>query len=223
MIKVISAFKRKNGMSVEAFQKYWLDIHGPIVTQLPGVKAYIQNHTLRGGYRRTEPAVDGVAELCFKDTDTLRSLINTDELRAVREDHPKFMDMDSYCEFVTEDVVIKDGQIPADGVKNIELVRRKTGMPPEAFHQYWIEHHGPLGASIPQVHRYVQSHTRSAAYRDGAEPALDGVALTWFDDTQAMRDAATTSQYAETRADEINFVVEPLDFVITSEYIIISE
>ena len=222
MIKVISAFKRKNGLSVEAFQQYWLDVHGPIVTKLPEVKGYIQNHTLVAGYRRGEPAVDGVAELCIENTDTLRTLIGTEELKAVREDHPKFMDMDSYLEFVAEDVVIKNGDIPDGGVKNIELVRRKPGMLPEEFHQYWINHHGPLGGSIPQVHRYVQSHTRQAAYRDGAEPALDGVALTWFDNTQAMRSAATTEQYAETRADEANFLLEPLDFVITTEHVIIA-
>jgi uncharacterized protein (TIGR02118 family) len=94
-------------------------------------------------------------------------------------------------------------------------------MTPDAFHRYWIDIHGPLGASIPQVRRYVQSHTRAGAYKDGRQPALDGVALTWFDDTSAMRAAATTEEYARTRGDESNFLDEPLDFVISKEHVIV--
>ena len=220
MIKVMSAFKRKTGMDVEAFQSYWREIHAPIVQKLPGVRRYVQNHTILSGYKRGEPAVDGVAELWFDNTDALRGICASAELEATQADHQHFIDDASYKEVVTEDVLIKDGPMPAGGVKNIELVRRKKDMSPADFHHHWIELHGPLGASIPQVLRYVQSHTRTAAYLDGKEPSLDGFALTWFDSTQLMREAATTEQYAETRADEENFVVEPLDFVITKEHVI---
>ena len=221
MIKVMSAFKRKEGMDVEAFQAYWRDVHGPIARSLPGLRRYVQNHTILSGYKRGEPAVDGVAELWFDDTAALRALAAAEQLRHTRNDHANFMDDTSYREVVTEDVVIKDGPVPDGGVKNIELVVRKKDMAAEEFHRYWIEHHGPLGASIPQIRRYVQSHTRAAAYRNGNEPVLDGFALTWFVDTQAMRDAATTTQYADTRADEDNFLVEPLDFVITKEHVLL--
>ena len=221
MIKVMSAFKRKEGMDVETFQAYWRDVHGPIAQSLPGLRRYVQNHTILSGYKRGEPAVDGVAELWFDDTAALRALAPSEQLRHTRNDHANFMDDTSYREVVTEDVVIKDGSVPDDGVKNIELVVRKKDMAAEEFHRYWIEHHGPLGASIPQVQRYVQSHTRAAAYRNANEPVLDGFALTWFVDTQAMRDAATTTQYADTRADEDNFLVEPLDFVITKEHVLL--
>ncbi|MEM7466782.1 MAG: EthD family reductase [Pseudomonadota bacterium] len=221
MIKVVSAFKRNKNLSVAEFQTYWLESHAPIVEQLPGVLRYVQNHTRVSGYKKGEPAVDGVAELWFENTNALRKLIGSAELDAVKNDHPRFMDMSNYHEVVTEDTVIKDGSIPINGVKNIELVRRKRGMAVDEFHRYWIEHHGPLGASIPQIHRYVQSHTRASAYQNNQEPDLDGFALTWFDDTQSMRTAATTSQYDDTRADEVNFVEEPLDFVITDEHIII--
>ena len=43
------------------------------------------------------------------------------------------------------------------------------------------------------------------------------MALTWFTGTAAMRDSATMPEYQVTRDDEHNFVVEPLDFVITKE------
>jgi hypothetical protein len=68
----------------------------------------------------------------------------------------------------------------------------------------------------------VQSHTRLGAYANHHVPALDGVALTWFTGTDAMRAAAETQEYADTRADEDNFLTVPLDFVITKEHVVVA-
>jgi len=209
-------------MSVADFQSYWRHEHAALACRLPGLRRYVQSHTLPSGYRGRTPACDGVAELTFDDSAALRALEATPELAATRADHAAFIDPESYIEIITEDVVIKDGSIPRDAVKNIELVKKKPAMAAEAFHKYWIETHGPLGASIPQIHRYVQSHTRSGAYRHGRTPPLDGLALTWFDDTEAMRAAARTPEYAATRADEDNFLEVPLSFVITTENVVVA-
>lgn len=217
MIKLVVLFKRRAGIALDAFETHWRTRHAMLVRRLPGLRRYVQSQTLPSGYRKGEPACDGMAELWFDDTAALRSLAASAELATVLADEPNFIDAGSRLEVVTEDVVIKDGPIPADGPKNIELVRRRPDLAPADFHRYWIEHHGPLGASIPQIRRYVQSHTRLSAYRDGREPALDGVALAWFDDLDAMRASATTVAYAATRADEDNFVRVPLAFVITRE------
>ncbi|MGE3775427.1 MAG: EthD domain-containing protein [Gammaproteobacteria bacterium] len=217
MIKSVVVFRRQPGMSVEDFAHYWEHRHGPIVAHLPGLRRYVQSQTLASAYARLTPACDGVAELWFDDTQALRALAGTPEYAAVLADEANFIDPASRIEILTEDIVIKDGPRPPQGVKSIELVKKRPDLTPEAFHRHWEIVHGPLGASIPQVLRYVQSHTRLGAYRDGRQPPLDGLALTWFVDTQAMRASATTPQYATTRADEHNFVTEPLDFVIARE------
>ncbi len=221
MLKVITMFKRREGMTLAAMQEYWIHRHAPLVCRLPKLRRYVQSQTIEGGYRKGEPAIDGMAELWFDDTASLRVLTDSPELNAVLADEPNLMRSESRCEILTEDVVIKDGPIPVGGVKNVELVVRRPDLAPANFHQYWIDIHGPLGGSIPQVHRYVQSHTRLAAYRDGREPPLDGLALTWFTDTAAMRAAAVTQEYADTRADEHNFLTEPLAFVITRERVML--
>ncbi len=222
MIKVISLFRRKQGMSVEDFQHYWRNQHAEIVCRMPGIRRYVQSHTLLSGYRKRTPACDGVAELTFDDSDALRALADSTQLRDTLADHAEFMDLSSYLEIITEDVVIKDGPIPGNGVKNIELVKKKAAMDAVQFHRYWIDVHGPLGSSIGPVERYVQSHTRLGAYANGRVPALDGVALTWFTDTDAMRAAAETQEYANTRADEDNFLTVPLAFVITTEHVVVT-
>jgi hypothetical protein len=48
------------------------------------------------------------------------------------------------------------------------------------------------------------------------------VALTWFDDTQAMRVSATSVEYARVRADEANFITADPPFIITREHVIVA-
>ena len=103
MIKVISALKRKPDMEVEAFQDYWLNVHGPIAARLPGVRRYVQSHTLLGGYRKRQPAADGIAELWFDDTDALRALEGTAALDATLGDHVEFVAPDGHLQIFTEE------------------------------------------------------------------------------------------------------------------------
>lgn len=220
MIKVVVLFSRQPGLDLEAFGRHWQSTHAGLVTALPGLRRYVQSQTLASGYRRGEPVCDGMAELWFDNTDALRALAGSPELAAVRADEANFIDPASRLEIVVEDRLIKAGPIPPAGVKNVELVIKKPGMPVADFHRYWTEVHGPLGAAIKQIRRYVQSHTRLSAYRSGHKPALDGVALTWFDDTDAMRASAHSPEYARVRADEENFLTVPLDFIITRERVI---
>ena len=74
MLKLVSVIKRRADLSPQAFQSYWLETHAQLVAQLPGLRRYVQCHTLPGGYKKGEPAADGVAELWFDDTDALRAL-----------------------------------------------------------------------------------------------------------------------------------------------------
>lgn len=222
MIKVVSVLRRKDGLDVETFQDYWLNTHGRIAAQMPGLRRYVQSHTLLSGYRRREPAADGISELWFDDTDALRELQGTPAFEATMADHYEFIRSDGHTQIFTDEHVIKDGLVPVNGVKNIEFVKRQTTLKVEKFQKYWLEVHGPLGAAIEPVRRYVQSHTRQSAYGNGRSPAFDGMAMTWFDDTDAMRVSAASGEYSAARNDEKNFVIEPLDFIITREHVVVS-
>lgn len=222
MVKVISFFKRRPAMPVETFQVYWRTCHPAAVLKMPGIRRYVQSHTILPGYRKGEPIYDGIAELWFDDTGALHALRDTPEYRAVAADEAAFIDRSTMRLIITEEHVIKDGVAPPDGVKNVEFVTRKPGMAVEAFQRYWREVHGPLAAAIPVVRRYVQSHTRRAIYERGGVPAYDGVAITWFDDTQAMRLSAATPEYARVRADEADFLAPGSPpFIITKEHVIV--
>jgi uncharacterized protein (TIGR02118 family) len=222
VVKAVSFFKRKAGMAVEEFQAYWRRRHPAAVTRLPGVRRYVQSHTRLAGYQKGEPIYDGIAELWFEDTKAMHALRGTKELEAVEADEAVFIDRSTMRLILTEEHVIKDGPAPPGGVKSVEFVTRKPGLEVDKFQRYWREVHGPIAAQIPMIRRYVQSHTRPSAYERGRTPAYDGVAITWFDDTQAMRASAATVQYARVRADEPSFIA-PGDppFIITTEHVVI--
>jgi uncharacterized protein (TIGR02118 family) len=138
------------------------------------------------------------------------------------DDDQHFLDMSSMVTLLTDEVVQHDGPADSSMVKLAEFPKRRKDLPPAEFHRYWSEVHGPLAAKIPQMRRYVQSHVRASAYRDGRQPMYDGVAQVWFDDTAGMRASALTPEYKAVREDEPNFIdQQALDIIITRERVII--
>src|SRR5262245_23769145 len=128
MVKAVSFFKRKPGMSVEDFQSYWRTRHPEVVTRLPGLVRYVQSHTLVSGYRKGEPVADGIAEVWFPNTAAMRALAGAAVYTDVRADEAKFIDHGTMKLVITEEHVIKDGPMPESGVKNVEFVHRQPGM-----------------------------------------------------------------------------------------------
>ena len=222
MIKVVTCIKRKPGMSVEDFQAYWRERHPEVVVRLPGIRRYIQSHTRPAGYRTGTPVWDGIAEVWFDDGGAMHALRGSPEMAAVEADESRFIDRAATRVIATDEHVIKDEPVPAGAAKNVELVTRKPGLAVPDFQRYWRDIHGPLAAKIPMIRRYVQSHTRASAYERGRTPAYDGVAITWFDDTRAMRASAATAQYALVRADEPNFIAPGArPIIITTGHVIL--
>jgi uncharacterized protein (TIGR02118 family) len=222
VVKAVSFFKRRAGMAVDEFQAYWRRRHPDAVLRLPGIRRYVQSHTRPAAYGRGEPIYDGIAELWFDDTQAMHALRGTPAMAALEADEAVFIDRATMRLLLTEEHVIKDGPVPAGAAKNVEFVTRRPGMTVDEFQRYWRGVHGPLAATIPVIRRYVQSHARASAYERGRTPPYDGLAITWFDDTAAMRVSATTPEYARTRADEPNFIA-PGDapFIITTEHVIV--
>ena len=189
----------------------------------PGVRRYVQSHTLLAGYRKGEPPFDGLAEIWFDDTDAIRALDGTAGWRAAEEDAARFVDRSTMRTLVTDEHPIKDGELPDEYVKNIEFVHRRPDLEIEEFQRYWREVHGPLASEIPVVLRYVQSHCRRGGYANGRRPPFDGVASMWFASTAAMRESARTDAYARTCAVTPDFVAPgDLPFIITREHVVVA-
>ena len=220
MYKVVTAYKRKPGMDVEAFQRYWLENHAPIAACLPGLRRYVQSHSLVQGYRKGDLPCDGLSEMWFDSRDAWQSAMASPVAAALRADERAFIDAARKVVMPVETLVIKNGAIPANAVKNIEFVNRRPGMELHAFRAYWRNVHGPLASQIGPLRRYEQNHLQLQEYGEGLPaPAFDGLAITWFESTAAMKEGATMPIYAQTRADEANFLPDGhLPFIVTREH-----
>lgn len=223
MVKIVIFFKRKPGMSVEAFQQHWRTTHADIIVKLPGIRRYVQNHVLASAYRKGEPAFDAVAESTFDDTQAMKALARSPDYAKVLADEPNFIDGATMDSIITDEHVVKEGAVPGNAVKSIDFVTRKAGMPIDDFFKYWRDTHGPLCSAIPVIRRYVQNHTRRSIYDSGRTPAYDGAAMSWYEDTQTLRAAAQTEDFAHLRADVEKFVArDKSPFVLTSEHVILA-
>ena len=104
MIKLIYVLHRLPHLSVQEFQTYWRQAHGPVAARIPGVKRYVQCHTLPSAYKGDRvPAYDGAAELWWEDWDSYRAAMRSPEAAAAREDERKFIDHSRSVAFVTEE------------------------------------------------------------------------------------------------------------------------
>src|SRR5713101_6012763 len=224
MVKVITFIKRKPGMPVEEFQGYWRTRHPEVVTRIPGVRRYVQSHTLLSAYQRGNPAYDGIAEVWADDTAALRAMTQSPVHPELQADEARFIDRTSMGVIITEDHVVKEGAAAPDtAVKSVDFLVRKAGLQLEEFQRHWLMVHGPIAAALPALRRYVQSHTRRSAYEAGRVPAYDGAAITWYDSTDEFRAAAAGAEYARVAADGLEFLaMDRVRSILTREHVIVA-
>lgn len=101
MVKLIYCISKKPELTVEEFQRYWHETHGPIAGKIPGLRRYVQSHVLPELYGRQTPPFDGAAELWFDDLDAMRAAMQSPEVRAAMEDEKNFIDHSRVASFVT--------------------------------------------------------------------------------------------------------------------------
>jgi len=214
MITLVRLAKRRPGLDVASFQRDAFLAADWTAAAAHGLRHATQALARPGAYRRGEPVYDVVDELVFDDEGAALACL-ADPL--VRFEHA-LLDLGSVTTLVTECHVAKDGPIPWSYVKNYELVTKRSDLDRTEFDRYWIEVHGPLAARIPTIRRYVQAHLAPGIRQAGTAP-FDGLAITWWDDVDAMRAGTRSDAYRGTRADEANFLAGELPFIITTERI----
>ena len=107
-VKSVALIARKPGLSVEDFQRHWLEVHGPIADGLPGLRRYVQSHTRRSAYEAGRvPAYDGAVLMWFDSTDVMRGAEATPQYARVLADAATFLDVDRVrCILTREHVIV---------------------------------------------------------------------------------------------------------------------
>lgn len=78
-------------MEAEDFRRYWREIHAPIAARLPGLRKYIQNHSVANA-NGNPPAYDGFAEMWWDNADAMEQSLASPEGKAALADVANFMD-----------------------------------------------------------------------------------------------------------------------------------
>jgi len=104
MVKAIYLIRRKPGLSVEDFHRYWREVHGAIAARIPGLRRYVQCHAIQRDTDGTE--FDGAAEAWFDDMDAVGRAVASPEYAAAREDEGRFIDLERTTLLFTEEVAI---------------------------------------------------------------------------------------------------------------------
>lgn len=97
-------------------------------------------------------------------------------------------------------------------IKLICYVKRRPEMSREAFHDHWLNSHGPLIRDTPElaqhIVRYEQNHrTDSDSRRDGDEIGYAGATIQWFESMDSFGNFLREPAYKELIApDEARFL-----------------
>jgi uncharacterized protein (TIGR02118 family) len=87
MLKFVVVLYRRPDVPPARFHEILRDEHGPMAERLPGLRRYVQNHTIGD----SDGPYDGIAQTWFDDLDAMRASATSAELAQTRADEPNFM------------------------------------------------------------------------------------------------------------------------------------
>jgi uncharacterized protein (TIGR02118 family) len=90
MFKRMSILLRKPEDTRDSFASKW-ERHGKLVSQLPLIRAYLQNHVIERFGTRGVPEADGIVELLFDRPEDMTTAFSDPRAALVRMDEPGFL------------------------------------------------------------------------------------------------------------------------------------
>ena len=106
-------------------------------------------------------------------------------------------------------------------IKLVYCITKKPGMSDEQFFDYWHKVHGPIGARIPGVRRFVQSR-RVTIPSDTRAADFDAMVEIWFDSVSALLEARQSPEWKTSTDDEANFIdSSKVAYLVTEERIVV--
>jgi hypothetical protein len=90
-------------------------------------------------------------------------------------------------------------------IKLVYVIARRAGLSAQAFHDYWLNRHGPLVAAQAEalrLRKYVQSHLIDHPANEGLRAVrgmqgpVDGITEVWWDSVEDLHGAYATAEGA---------------------------
>lgn len=85
-VKMMMLVKRREGLPLAEFRERSLGAQGELALKLPGLRRYMQNHTVDGAYGIGEAVLDACYQFWFDDAEALRAAMDSPEYAAMEAD-----------------------------------------------------------------------------------------------------------------------------------------
>ncbi len=91
-------------------------------------------------------------------------------------------------------------------IKLVYIIRKRDDVSDKEFHDYWLNKHGPLVASVAKANRarkYIQSHTilpetaASMSQSRKMAPIYEGITEVWWDSVEDLTAGGSTPEGQE--------------------------
>lgn len=176
----------KPGLSVEAFQQYWVNFHAPdYAAKIPQIRRYLVAPRLHLDEPHPVPFFEGVAEIWLKDAaDQLASLKSPEFLQGARADEPRWAAFwQTFLHESFEDDVPPRARPPY--FKFYTFLKRRFGTPLEGFIE---KMNNQPAESLPGMQHRLLSIARSDGYGFG-EPRFDAIEVWSFNTVDDLSNA----------------------------------
>ena len=185
MIKVFALIPKLPQVTDEKFHAHWRVPHGELARRITTIRRYSQSHSVASAVGGFAPAPYlGLAEVYFDSLEIATGMGNDPNyLDYACVDEPNFIDQSRLAfMFCAERVVLAGPDLAIDSpeIKALLLLKRASGLTPEAFSDRLARLSDVAIAATPELSRYVQCTTLPELYASG-EPAFDAIIeLSWL-------------------------------------------
>ncbi len=192
----------KPGLSVEAFQSYWVNFHAmDYAAKIPQIKRYLVATRENVNAPRQMAFFQGIAEIWLQnDEEQIASMQTPEFLEGARADEPRWAAFWQTFVLDTESKVLKECQGSRREFVNVYTVaKRKPQMEVGEFAAA-LQKHACQVAENPAMRRCTVALARNSLYGFG-EPRFDAIEV-WSFDTAAEAGAALANARERPYADE---------------------
>jgi uncharacterized protein (TIGR02118 family) len=210
---------RRDLMTREAFNDYYINVHVQKAKVLPGMVKYVGSICFRTP-NGDDPPFDAIAENYYESTEAMRSIYEASIWDEVRKDHPNMISGRTMflCE---EHELLNKVQEGTRPIRYVALLNRKDAMQRAAFKSYWLDKHAPLALKAPNLLKYRASISLMSA--NGDAPAFDGMVEMWFADEAAFDESFRDPFWNRLRDDTYsNLAMGRLQF-LTREHLVMDK
>jgi uncharacterized protein (TIGR02118 family) len=207
MIKTQVLVKRKVGMTREAFADYWLGTHTAITAKIGEIKRQTIS-IVRSDLQRADTPWDGLANAWWDDATAIEAARRSDAFRAMIKDEENFVDISERRPLVVVEINPLAPKLPPepnpDLIKIVNPLFKLDTLSYQAFSDYWRGPHAALNNAMPHMNAYIQNHVHPE-FRN-APRACDGIAESWFNSMDEIRELVRSEANARLREDEANLI-----------------